>query len=412
MRFRSVVGATRALFGLVALAALAFFGYAAFLLFAPTKAHTAYLPPQAPPAGFPGSESLQQVLDDYSAKLDGVGLQATLILPDGRIWTGVAGNANHEYRYPMTPGHHLYLGSITKIYTAALVMDLVAQGLISLEDPVTRWADLPQAEGVTVRMLLNHTSGLPNYTEDGRFLLRYFGQPGKRWEPGELLGVIRNRPLKFPPGARHEYSNTNYVLLGIILETVTGRPYGLLVQELVSRLGLEETYALTYPDQVPVATGYDQSLFGLGRRNMSRFRTSLETGAHAAGAILATSQDAAHFLHALMTGQLLPEPLMAQMQDFVEAPDDDVPAQQGYGLGLRQLMVAGEPFVGHTGTIAGYSNVAVHHTEKGYTLVILSNLSVIDQLGLLGRMQAAVNALPAVPHAGTGSVDAPHEGVI
>ena len=145
--------------------------------------------------------------------------------------------------------------------------------------------------------------------------------------------MIRNRPLKFPPGSRHEYSNTNYLLLGFILEAVTGQPYGQLVQELAGRLGLKATFALTYPDRLPVATGYDQSLFRLGRRNMARFRIAMETGAHAAGAVLATSHDVARFLHALMTGQLLPLRAVAAMQAFVAAPDEDVPAQQGTAWG-------------------------------------------------------------------------------
>lgn len=410
MAARGVAQAARALLGLVALAALAFFGYTGYLFFVPAKGPATVQPSLEPAVGFPGSEGLQQVLDASSAELEGVGLQATLILPDGRMWTGVAGRAHHESGQPMTPAHLLHVGSVTKIYTAALVMDLAVQGLLGLDDPVTRWIDLPQAEAVTVRMLLNHTSGLPSYTEDGPFLFRWFGQPWKRWEPPELLAVIRNRPLKFPPGSRHEYSNTNYLLLGFILEAVTGQPYGRLVQELAGRLGLKATFALTYPDRLPVATGYDQSLFRLGRRNMARFRIAMETGAHAAGAVLATSHDVARFLHALMTGQLLPLRAVAAMQAFVAAPDEDVPAQQGYGLGLRQLVVAGQPLVGHTGTIAGYSAVAVHHAEKGYTLVILSNLSVIDQLGLVAKMQAAIDRLPVPPEAETSTVKAPAEG--
>lgn len=412
MPVRSVARAGLALFGLLALAALAFFGYAGYLLWLPAGAGTAYLQPLEPAASFPGSERLQQVLDAFSAEHGGVGLQASLILPDGRVWTGVAGNANHEHRYPMTPAHHLYVGSVTKIYTAALVLDLVAQEAISLDAPVTQWVDLAQAEPVTVRMLLNHTSGIPSYTEDGWFLLRYFGLPWKSWRPDELLDVVRGRPLRFSPGSRHEYSNTNYLLLGMILEAVTGRPYSLLVRNLAGQLGMEETYALTYPDELPVATGYDESLFRLGRRNMSRFRTSVETGAFAAGAVLATSQDVARFLHGLMTGQLLPEPVLEEMQAFVAAPDEDMPAQRGYGLGLRQLMVGGEPLVGHTGTIPGYSSFAMHNTARGYTLAVLSNLSVIDQMGLLEQMQAAVAALPAPVGPASSALDTAPEGIL
>jgi len=335
-------------------------------------------------------EELQRVLDNYSAKKAGVGLQATVIFPDGTVWSGVSGYASHEKKCPLTLDHHLYIGSITKLYTATLVMEQVENGTIALDDPLSKWIDLPYAEEITVGMLLNHTSGIPSYTEDLWFLVRYFGFPGKQWQPDELVAVIRNKGLKFEPGSRHEYSNSNYLLLGVILEKTTGKSYGTLLQELANKLGLENTYYLNYSKNILITNGYDETLLHLGRRNLAGFRRSLETGAFSAGGILSTSEDVAIFVHSLFTGRILDGSTLAQMKTFIKAPDEDMPSQIGYGLGIRNLIIGGENLIGHTGTIPGYSGIAMHNEEKHYTIVILSDLSVIEQTQLFEEVQNIV----------------------
>jgi len=335
-------------------------------------------------------EELQRVLDNYSAKKAGVGLQATVIFPDGTTWSGVSGYANYKKKCPLTLDHHLYIGSITKLFTATLLMEQVENGTIALDDPLSKWIELPYAKKITVGMLLNHTSGIPSYTEDLWFLIRYFGLPRKRWQPDELVAVICNKELKFEPGSRHEYSNSNYLLLGVILEKATGKSYGTLLQELANKLGLENTYHLNYSKNILIANGYDETLLHLGRRNLAGFRRSLETGAFSAGGILSTSKNVAIFVHSLFTGRIVDGSTLAQMKTFVDAPDKDVPLQRGYGLGIRNLVIGGENLIGHTGTIPGYSGIAMHNEDKHYTIVILSNLSVIEQIQIFDEVQNIV----------------------
>jgi|GEM_PF-532981 len=345
--------------------------------------------------GMANVQELQQVLDDYSAKKGSIGLQATVVFPDGMIWSGTSGYANYEKKCLMTLDHHLYIGSMTKLYTAALVMEQVEDGVISLGDTLDKWLDLPYANAVTVRMLLNHTSGIPSYTEDNWFLMRCFGFPRKQWRADELVAVIHDKRLKFQPGSQHEYSNSNYLLLGVILENVTGKSYGLLLRELVvDRLGLEDTYYLSYPYDLLIANGYDETLLHLGRRNLTGFRRSLETAAFSAGGILSNSGDVASFVHLLFTGKIFNDATLAQMKTFIEAPDKDMPLQKGYGLGVRNLIINEEDLIGHTGSIPGYSGIAMHNEEKGYTIVILSNLSVIEQTQLYAEIQNVVLGKP------------------
>lgn len=336
---------------------------------------------------------LQTVIETYSDEGGGTGLQASVIFPDGSAWSGASGFADHRRECPMTLGHHLYIGSMTKLYTAALVLEHIEAGALSLDDPISRWIDLPYGDEVSVRMLLNHTSGIPSYTEDTGFLLRYLALPRKRWRPTELTEVLEGESLLFSPGTRHEYSNSNYLLLGVILESVTGSSCSALLSDLMEdELNLFRTHYLDYPDDVPLANGYDMSIFHLGRRNLSGFRASLETGAFSAGGVVSTSADTARFVHSLFTGKILDDAGLSQMRTFIDTSDPDVPAQTGYGLGVRRLEVGGSTWIGHTGTIPGYSGIAVHNRDYRLTVVVLSNLSIIDQTGILEAIFEAIRS--------------------
>lgn len=105
---------------------------------------------------------------------------------------------------------------------------------------------------------------------------------------------------------------------------------------------------------------------------------------------MSTSKAVANFVHMLFTGQILTDSTLAQMKTFVDAPDEDVPLQKGYGLGIRNLVIGEENLIGHTGTIPGYSGIAMHNEQKHYTIVILSNLSVIDQTHIFKEVQNIV----------------------
>ena len=111
---------------------------------------------------------------------------------------------------------------------------------------------------------------------------------------------------------------------------------------------------------------------------------------YSAGGILSTSEDVAFFVHSLFTGRILDGSTLAQMKAFIRAPDEDMPSQIGYGLGIRNLIIGGENLIGHTGTIPGYSGIAMHNEKKHYTIVILSNLSVIEQTQIFEEVQNIV----------------------
>lgn len=336
-------------------------------------------------------EMLQSVLDDYNLKNDHVGLQATVIFPDNTNWSGVSGDASREEKCPLTYNHHLYIGSITKLYTASLVMKQVDENTLSLDDTLEKWFNFSYADQISVKMLLNHTSGIPNYTNYPSFTIQLFAFPWKNWKANEIVGYFENSPLEFSPGLQHEYSNSNYLLLGIILEKTSGKTYQTLLQEgITSKLALSDTFYDEIPEDVIIANGYDKDILHLGVRNLTGFRTSLESSSTSAGRILSTSYDVATFTHALFNGNIVTNNSLAQMKTFVDAPDKEVPARKGYGLGTRYLIINGEGLIGHTGTLPGYSGIAMHNENKNYTIVVLSNLSNINQEKLLEEIQQVV----------------------
>ena len=209
-------------------------------------------------------------------------------------------------------------------------------------------------------------------------------------QSNELLNAVMDQPLKFEPGSCYEYSNTNYVILGIILEKVGGKDFGELLQDAAAKMGQERLYFLAGSQEIPFANGYDETMFNLGKRNITGARAAWESYAFTAGGISGSAQATAAFFHALFTGDWLPPDTVAQMLDTIEAPDEDVTLQAEYGLGVRNFVIEGESVYGHTGSIAGYSGIAMHNLERGFTIVVLSNVYQIEQTNLFAELQSVV----------------------
>ncbi|BAD41006.1 serine hydrolase domain-containing protein [Symbiobacterium thermophilum] len=342
------------------------------------------------------SDRLMQVVSDARERLGVPALQVAVVKGGELVWTGAVGWADPPAGRPVTAEDRFHIGSVSKLYTAALVLRLAEEGRLSLEDPVSRFVpDVPNGDRITVRQLLNHTSGLANYTEDTAFNLKTV-LLRRRWSVDEVLDVIRQQAPRSAPGTEHYYSNSNYVLLGRIAEVAGGRPFAdLLHDEVLRPLGLTNTYlAAGEPESVGTVRGYDVTVLGTGRMgiklDMERFRAPFETSAFAAGAVTASAADVARFTSGLLGGRLLADSTLQSMLTFVDAPDEDMPAQTGYGLGVRRLVIGGEEMVGHTGTLPGYSNVALYAPAHDHAVAVLSNLSMSDVTDVLAEVQAVL----------------------
>jgi D-alanyl-D-alanine carboxypeptidase len=354
---------------------------AAALLAVPLVVGTAPATAAAPPApaatrpGVPTDRDLRAALDGVvAAGASGVSLR----VDDGRRTVRLsAGAARLDPRVPMRPGARLRVGSITKTFVATAVLQLAGERRLSLDDSVERWLPglVPDGDGITLRQLLNHTSGIFNYTDDEAFITGLLSDPLREYTPRQLVGIATSYPPVFPPGTSWSYSNTGYVILGLVVERVTHRPVAeVLRQRIVRPLHLRDTLLPTrYPD-IPGyhAHGYvPPSLSGelpppVGVPNQYVDVTRISpTAAGAAGALISNPDDLRTFYRALLSGRLLRPAQLAELKTMVE-----VDPEFGYGLGLYSTSTPCGRVWGHDGGIPGYVTVAWNDEtgRRGFTL--------------------------------------------
>lgn len=278
------------------------------------------------------------------------------------------------------------VGSNTKTVTATLVLQQVAEKRISLDDTVEKWLPglVEGGQNITVRMLLNHTSGLGDFLLTPEFLLSLTGQEERTWTPEELLAVTPEQDPPTEPGETYSYSNANYEALGLILEKATGTGLAELIEKRITGpLGMEDSFLATSADWntdgtavettgTHHVTGYEPDSKrlrailsgtvdlpeGVGFTGPERSEDTVDTSAidpswsWAAGGMVSTAQDWQRFLTALISGELLPEAQMRQMRTTVDAPEEG----GGYGLGLMRVDTSCGTVWGHTGGLPGYSS--------------------------------------------------------
>jgi D-alanyl-D-alanine carboxypeptidase len=324
---------------------------------------------------------LQAVADSLREVNEGVGISAAVVFPDGTVWTGVSG-ISHD-NVPMTDDLVFGIGSVTKTLTATLTMRLVEEGLLSLEDPLKKWLpEFPNIAGdITVRQLLNHTSGVAGFFNGERIWTDFPKDKSRHWEPEEVLAYV-GEPY-FSPGEGQHYVNTNYVLLGMIIREATGssvseayrrylwEPLGLRSMYLGSEDELPENLAYTFSDI------YTKS-FGVGNPGVMEDVSLYPRMAHdsivwTAGGAFSTPRDLAVFGHALYTGEILTPASTEEMLHFVEIPDSD----EGYGFGVFSYppgeYAQGMRSIGHSGQNMGYVNFLVHVPKARLTVVVSAN---------------------------------------
>ncbi|MEU8699908.1 serine hydrolase domain-containing protein [Streptomyces sp. NPDC048680] len=308
------------------------------------------VPPAASAAARP--VTVQQGLDAL-VRADGMpAALASVKGREGRTRTYTAGVGDLATGSKVPDDGQVRIGSNTKVFTSVVVLQLVGEGRIRLDAPVdTYLPGLVRGEGIdgrriTVRQLLQHTSGLPNYTD-------YDLQP-RDFDPRELVDIALRHEAHFAPGTKWEYSNTNYVLAGLIVQKVTGRP---LAEELdrrvITRVGLRHTYFPARGETTirePHPKGYDRESAAAPLSDVTEMDSSW---AWAAGQMISTNSDLNRFFTALLTGRLLPAAQLAQMRTTVPAEYFGSGARYGLGL-VRMPLSCGGVYWGHGGSFPGY----------------------------------------------------------
>lgn len=311
-------------------------------------------------------DALARSADEHGPGLFG------LVTEDGQVvFEGSAGVADLANPRPPRAQDVFRIGSVTKVYVAALVLQLADEGALSLADTVARWlpGTVPGGEQITVEMLLRMRSGLPDY------LVPLFGDPpdlrvlDRYWPPGELVRQALGAAGRQEPDAGYRYSNTDYVLLGLVTEQAAGqRVDALLWQRIFQPLGLHDTVFPAADPHLrgPHATGY---LRGSPGASYTECTTISPSESWTSGAIVATAKDLAAFLDGLLGGALLGPAALTRMTDCTQPLD----AQRSRGLGIvRYDPGTGTVAFGHAGGVAGYTTVAMR-TRAGRCMILWQN---------------------------------------
>ncbi len=291
---------------------------------------------------------------------------AALVIKDGQVVLRKGfGMASLELGVPVAPEDVFEIGSVTKQFTAAAVLLLQERGLLRVEDEITKHLpDYPtHGERITIENLLSHTSGIPNYTS----LPEWFPRLREDLSPAALMALFKDRPLDFKPGTKWSYSNSGYIVLGALIEKVSGKSYErFLTEEIFQKLGLSHTRYNPPEEVVPRrAAGYGRDAGGL--RN-ARYLSM--TQPYAAGALISTVDDLAKWDAALKTDALLSPASRERMFTPVKLSSGET---TGYGYGWAIGNLAGRKVIEHGGGIFGFVCDEARVPEAGLFVAVLSN---------------------------------------
>jgi D-alanyl-D-alanine carboxypeptidase len=291
---------------------------------------------------------------------------------------------------------HMRLASVAKAFSAAVTLRLVGEGRLRLDDTVGRLRpDLPRAwHGVTVRRMLNHTSGVPNYTTSRAFAEHMQREPESYVPPQKVISWVADEPLDFPPGTRYRYSNTDNIVVALILERVTGRSYASLLRSRVFRpLRLRQTSfptgtALPGPFIHGYAPGDDGSYQDISE-------AISPSGAWSSGAVVSTPRELNAFIRGNLGGRLFPRRLRRSQLRFVRGNSDPPgPGTNSAGLGIFSYRTKCGTMYGHTGSFPGYAQFAA--ASRHGTRSVTSSINVGEPFAsdaVLARLRAMQRTL-------------------
>ena len=359
---------------------------------------------QAPAAHEEVRARVQAVLDSLHANGRFAGATAGVVLADGSSFGVAVGESDSVANAPMRPDDRMLAGSVGKTFFAAVVLQLVHEGRIALDDPLSKylgdepwWKDdagrtrLPNGDDITLRMLMNHTSGIVRYEFNPAFTAEVTKDPYRVWQPAEQIAFVLDTEPPFAAGQGWDYSDTNYILLGMVIEKVTGqRAYDMIRSRVLEPLGLRDVVPSDSPEIPGLVQGYAGANNPFGGADAVivdgrlAFNPQFEW---AGGGFATTSQDLARWAKALYEGRAFDASLMPQVLDGVEARQ--LRARYGLGVIIRDTPLG--PAYGHSGFFPGYLTEMRYFPEHGIAVAFQVNTS--DGRALGRSTSAVVQAL-------------------
>jgi D-alanyl-D-alanine carboxypeptidase len=355
------------------------------------------MPAAAPAATTPAD--VQRGLERLVAAPGGPPGAIATIYRDGKMTVLRAGRARVGRPAPPRATDHMRIASVAKAFSAAVVLNLVRAGQLGLDDTISqRLPGMPAAWGaVTVRQMLNHTSGLPDYTKSEGFFEQFKTDPRGYVSPQTVINWVRADPLGFAPGSEYEYSNTDNIVIGLIAEVVTGEPYGSALERIV--FGPAKLRQTSFPTKValpkPFIHGY---LVEPGEKPQDVSTFLNPSGAWASGAIVSTPRDLNAFIRADLGLRFFDRAQQREQMRFVAGGESSPPGpgRNSAGLGLFRYKSKCGAVYGHTGNLPGYVQWAAATADGKRAVTTSLNIPAPKGklLALLRRVQAtAVCAL-------------------
>jgi D-alanyl-D-alanine carboxypeptidase len=323
------------------------------------------------------SESLKKLtdfIDKYSDSMLTTAQQPGMLISitqgEKIIYEKAKGVANIQTKEPMDMKMRFRIGSLTKTFTATALLQLVDEKKITLDESIEKYfPNVPNAKNITVRMLGDMTSGLYNYSESKEFEKQMLAEPKKKWTPEELINVSLQNKVYFEPGKGWHYSNTNTVMLGVIIEKITGNFLaGEIKKRITDKLGMKET---DFPD-LPEISGFHPH--GYGEDDAAWVYPLVDvtdkynpSWGWAAGAMVSTIEDLKKYLKALTEGSLTSKESHSERLKWgLDKPELKIK----YGFGIFEV---GNGYFGHNGSYPGFHNVSVHSPKTNRTVIIFYN---------------------------------------
>jgi CubicO group peptidase (beta-lactamase class C family) len=322
---------------------------------------------------------LREIVTEYKEEFGLPGVLAGVWIPGKGRLIIEDGLADIETGRPISKADHVRIGSVTKSFTVTVILQLVGEGLLDLSEPVGNYLPDVENSDATIAELANMKSGIFNYTEDAEFVTQFIESDFLRvWTDQEIVDFADSNVPYFPPGGGWHYSNTNTVILGMIVEQVTGHPLGEEIRNrIIEPLGLDGTsYPTTPAMPEPFAHGY-------GFDPLEDISFTDPSSSSGSGAMISKLLDLKKWGRALGDGTLLCQELQAvrvnSLEPIVFDPCDDddpdrpkrsCPEYDKYGMGLGEI----SGWIGHTGEYVGYTSLVMYHPESGSVVVIVTNI--------------------------------------
>lgn len=317
-----------------------------------------------------------------------IGIQLSIRDSLGQPWNISMGFTDLQQSTRLENKHILRIGSVSKLYTSTLILRMAEEDIISLDQKISEfYPDIEGIEKITILHLLNHSSGIVDVFTIPSVFVSASSFPDKKWDPGHLVKTCMNKKLDFEPGSKHAYSNTNYIILGLIAEQLTGQKLPQLYKKFIfDPLELQNTSIQPY-QQIPAGmqNGYVHH-FAL---SLSRWythepeNTAWATIGFSAGALASSANELSAFTFALFSGGILEPESLDMMTDF----------QGDTGLGLYLLSINGRSYYGHEGEISGFESITAFDPETKTTISICCNTTPFDIYELLRDIDLELQAL-------------------